>query len=142
MCRGGCTAALQASAFYLPAIGRRSHFRSRAAKERLAGTPLIPRLRLKFELARQASSPSLCASVRAVTWADEADQVLSRLAPSACQLFADVRIFETGLPEAPGTDPQICVGILRRQEKQAAPVSVPLCEQCQGQMRLSYSFLG
>jgi len=28
------------------------------------------------------------------------------------------------------------------QDKQAAPVSVPLCEQCHGQMRLSNSFPG
>jgi len=31
---------------------------------------------------------------------------------------------------------------LRGQDKQAAPVSVPLCEQCHGQMRLSNSFPG
>jgi len=37
----------------------------------------IPRLHLKFEVARQASSPILCASVRAVPWADEAEQQLS-----------------------------------------------------------------
>ena len=46
------------------------------------GTDLtIPRLRLKFEVARQASSPSLCASVRAVPWADEAEKQISRLSP-------------------------------------------------------------
>jgi len=60
---------------------------------------------MKFESARQASSPSLCASVRAVPWADEAEQQLSRLDPSACQLSADVRMFGQGLPQAPGTDP-------------------------------------
>jgi len=52
----------------------------------------IPRLRLKFEVARQASSLYLCASVQAVPWADEAEQQLSRLAPSSCEVSADVRI--------------------------------------------------
>ena len=65
----------------------------------------ISRLRVNFEVARQASSPSLCASVRAVPWADEAEQQLSRLAPYGCQLSADVLIFGAGLLEAPGTDP-------------------------------------
>ena len=63
-----------------------------------------PKLRLKFEGARQASSPSVCASVQAVPWADEAEQQLSRLALSPCELSADVCIFGAGLPEAPGTD--------------------------------------
>ena len=63
-----------------------------------------PKLRLRFEGARQARSPSLCASVRAVPWADEAEQELSRLALSGCKLSADVRIFRAGLPQAPGTD--------------------------------------
>jgi len=53
----------------------------------------------------QESSPSLCASVRAVPWADEAEQQLSRPAPSGCQLSADVGIFGAGLPKAPGKDP-------------------------------------
>ena len=57
---------------------------------------------LKFEGARQASTPSLCASVRAVPWADEAEQQLSRLVLSGCELSADVRILGAGLPEAPG----------------------------------------
>ena len=48
----------------------------------------FPRLRLKFEVARQASSPILCASVRALPWADEAEQQLSRLASSGCELHA------------------------------------------------------
>jgi len=61
-------------------------------------------LRLKFEVARQASSPSLCASVQAVPWADESEQHLSRLALSGCELSADVRIFVAALPEAPCTD--------------------------------------
>jgi len=54
-------------------------------------------------MARQTSSPSLCDSVRAVPWADEAEQQLSRLAPYGCQLFAAVLIFGAGLLEAPGT---------------------------------------
>ena len=65
----------------------------------------IPRLRLNFKVARQASSPSLCASVRAVPWADEAQQQLSWLAPSACQLSADVCIFGAGLLKEPGRHP-------------------------------------
>jgi len=63
-----------------------------------------PKLRLKFEVARQASSPSLCASVRAAPWADEAEQQLSRLALSGCELSADIHIWGAGLPEAPHTD--------------------------------------
>jgi len=59
---------------------------------------------MKFEVARQASSPSLCASVRAVPWADESEQQLSILAISACEQSADVRIFGAGLQETPGTD--------------------------------------
>jgi len=58
------------------------------------------KLRLKFEGARQASSPSLCASVRAVPWAYEAELQLSRLALSGCELSADVHIFGAWLPEA------------------------------------------
>jgi len=50
---------------------------------------------LKFEVARQASSPSLCASVRAVPWADEAEQHLSRLVPSGCELSGDDCIFSS-----------------------------------------------
>jgi len=42
--------------------------------------------------------------VRAVTWADEAEQQLSRLALCGCELSADVRIFRAGLTEAPCTD--------------------------------------
>jgi len=71
--------------------------------------PLIPRLRLTFEVARQASSPSLCASVRAVAWADEAEQQLPRLAPSGCRLSADVLIFRAELSLPPCTDAQKCV---------------------------------
>jgi len=41
---------------------------------RTAGTHPILGLRLKFEVARQASSPSLCAFVRAVPWAAEDEQ--------------------------------------------------------------------
>jgi len=62
---------------------------------------------LKFEVARQASSPCLCASVRVVPWADEAEQQLCRLALSGCELSADVRISEAKLPEAPDTEAQI-----------------------------------
>jgi len=58
----------------------------------------------KFEVARQASSPNLCASVRAVAWVDEGEQQLSRIALSACELSADIRIFKEGSPEAPDTD--------------------------------------
>jgi len=71
----------------------------------LAGTASNPRIRLKFEVARQASSPSPCASVRAVPWADEAEQQLSGLAPSGCKLFADVHVFGAGLQKEPGRDP-------------------------------------
>ena len=63
------------------------------------------RIPLKFKLARKANSSSLCASIRAVPWADEAEQQLSRLAPSACKLSADVHIFRAGLPEAHDTVP-------------------------------------
>jgi len=49
-------------------------------------------MRLKFEVARQASSPSLCASVRAVPWVDQAEQQLSMLVFSGCDLSADVRV--------------------------------------------------
>jgi len=49
------------------------------------------------------AAPCLCASVRAVTWADEAEQHLSRLALYACELSADVRILRAELAEEPGT---------------------------------------
>jgi len=55
-------------------------------------------------VAKQGSSLSLYASVRAVPWADGVEQQLSMLAPSACQLSADVRIFGAGLTEASGRD--------------------------------------
>jgi len=119
------------------AICRRLHFGSSAARGARHGPP---KLRLKFEVTRQASSPRLCASVRAVPWADEAEQELSRLAFSACKLSAEVRILGAGLPEELDTDPQSYIGSLRWQDKQAPPVSVPLCEQCHGQMRLSNSY--
>ena len=64
------------------------------------------KVRWTLKVARQASSTSLCASVRAVPWADEAEQQLSRLANSACELSADVRILEAGLTEDPGMDSQ------------------------------------
>jgi len=97
---------------------------------------------LKFEVAREASSPSLCASVRAVKWADEAEQQLSRLAPSGCKLSADVCIHRAGVPEMTVMYLKKYFGSMSWQDKQATPVSVPLCEQCPGQMRLSNSFLG
>jgi len=58
-------------------------------------------MRLKFEVARQASSRSLCASVRAVPWTDAAEQQLYRLTLSLGELSADVRIFGAGLPYVP-----------------------------------------
>ena len=61
---------------------------------------------LKFEVARQASSPSLCASVRAVPWADEAEQQLSKLALSGCELSGDVRFFGVELRKEPRRDPR------------------------------------
>jgi len=64
-----------------------------------------PTILLKFEVARQSSSPSLCASVRAVPWADEAEQQLSRLASSGCELAGDVRIYGEGQRQVPGKDP-------------------------------------
>jgi len=82
----------------MPANCRRSHVQSRGARGSLRGPP---KLRLKFEGARQASSPSLCASVRAVPWADDPEQQLSRLALSGCLLSADVRIFGAGVREGP-----------------------------------------
>jgi len=63
--------AFQASFSWLRAICRRSHFQNTAAYAPLHGRP---NLRFKFEVARQASSPNFCASVRAVSWADEAEQ--------------------------------------------------------------------
>ena len=77
-------------------------FSEQACRMPLHGPPVI---RLKFEVARQASSRSLCASVRAVPWADEAEQQLSRLARSGCELSADVRIFRAGLRRRPSRTP-------------------------------------
>jgi len=65
----------------------------------------VPKLSLNFHVSRQASSPSLCASVRAVPWADDAEQELFRLALFACELSAEVRIFGAGLSDATATDP-------------------------------------
>jgi len=39
-----------------------------------------------------------------VPWADEAEQQLSRLALSDCELYADIRIFEAGITEKPGME--------------------------------------
>ena len=80
--------------------------------------------------------------MRAVPWADEAEQQLCRLGLSACELFVDVRYFKAGLPDALDKDPQIYFGRLCLQDKQVAPLYVPLREQCHGQMRLSNSFPG
>jgi len=120
---------------------RRSHFPSRAAGGAQEG---IPRLHFKFEVTIQARSACLCVSVQAVPWADEAEQQLSRLAPSVCELYGVVRIFGAGLLQTHGREPPSpsYVSCLRWQDKQAAPVSVPLCEQCHGQMRRSNSFPG
>jgi len=46
------------------------------------------------------------------------------------------------MPEAPGTDPLRYTENLSWQDKQEAPVPMPLCEQCHGQMMLSKSFPG
>jgi len=101
----------------------RSHFQSRDDGVAWQGPPKI---RLKLEGARQSSSPRLCASVRAVPWADEAQQQLSRLALSGGDLSADVRIFRAGLPEAPVMQPQNYIWILcRKTSKQ--PQSLCLC---------------
>ena len=62
-------------------------------------------LHVKFEVARQARSPRLCASVRGGSWADEAEQQLSRIAHSACKLSGDVRIFGAGLQKLHSRDP-------------------------------------
>ena len=80
-------------------------FSEQGCEKNLAGTPPISSLPWKFEVARQASSPTLYAYVRAVPWADEAEQQLSRLAPSGCQLSADVHILRAGQREAAYTAP-------------------------------------
>jgi len=79
-------------------------FSKQGCERRLPGTSLIHKLLSKFDVARQARSTILCLSVRAVPWTDEAEQQLSRIALSACNLSADVRIFRAGLLAAPGTD--------------------------------------
>jgi len=63
------------------------------------------KFRLKFEVARQARSSSLCVPVRAEPWADEAEQQLSRLAPSVWQLSGDVHTFGAGLWQEHSRDP-------------------------------------
>ena len=87
---------------WMRALCRGLHFGSRAAGDLRHGPP---KLRLKLEEAREASSPSLCASVREVPWADEAKQQLCRQSLSGCELSADVRILGAGLPDVPGTGP-------------------------------------
>ena len=64
--------------------------------------------------------------MRAVPWADEAEQQLSKLAISVCELSADVRIFRTGLPEAPGTDPKTTFKVLGGKTSKQ-PQSLCLC---------------
>ena len=82
------------------------HILEQGCERSLAVNTLILRLRLKFEVARQASNPSLSASARAVPWADEAEQQFSRLAPSDCQLSADVTFFAAALRQAPARMPE------------------------------------
>jgi len=72
---------------------------------RCPGRTPIPRRRLTFEVARQASSLSLCASVRAVPWAHESEKELPRPSPSGCELSADVRILRAGLRKEPARTP-------------------------------------
>ena len=88
----------------------------------------MPRIRLKYEVARQPSNHSLCSSVGAVPGADEAEQQLSRLAPSACELSADVRIFGAGLRKEPARDPhpQVKIEVLRGKTSKQ-PQSLCLC---------------
>ena len=43
----------------------------------------------------------------AVPWADEAEQQLARLAPSGCELSAEIRILKAGLTKAPDKDAEI-----------------------------------
>jgi len=73
----------------------------------------------EFEGARQASSTSLCAFLRAVPWADVGEQQLSRLALSACDLSADVRILEQGcwrpLAQTPKTTFEVWGGKTSKQ---------------------------
>ena len=71
--------------------------------------------------------PNLCASVRALPWADEAEQQLSRLAPSGCQLSADVRTFEAGLRKESGWDTTIPSMRLKFQVAREASSPNSLC---------------
>ena len=64
-----------------------------------------PVLRLKFQVARQASSPNLCASLRAVPWADEAEQQLSRPALSAASYLQTFAFSEQGCQRHPARPP-------------------------------------
>ena len=76
---------------------------------------------LKFEVAREASSPSRCASGRAVPWADEAEQQLSILALSACQLLADVIIFLAPFASVLSADVLIFGAGLRKEPGRDTP---------------------
>jgi len=58
-----------------------------------------------FEVNRCPHSLGLFVPLEALQWAEEAEQQLSRLAPSAWELPGDVRTFGAGLPEAPCRDP-------------------------------------
>ena len=119
------------------------HFQSRAAGVHIH-RPQKPLL--KFKGTRKASSPSLCSSVRAVPWADEAEQQFSRLALSACELSADVRILGAGQPEAPCSEPkytfEVCGGKTRISVSLCASVrAVPWTDEAEQQLsRLALSF--
>jgi len=141
MCRWGWETASQSSPFWLRAIWRRSHFQTRTEKGAQQGSPKI---RLKFKVSREASSPSLCASVWAGPWADEAEQQLPRLAPSAWELSGDIRIFEAGLLEAPDTDTPI-PGLRFKFEVARQASSARLCASVRAVLwanQLSKSFPG
>jgi len=43
--------------------------------------------------------------MREITWSDEAEQQLSRIAPSACDISEHVHILGAGLLEVLGMDP-------------------------------------
>ena len=62
------------------AISSQLHFWSRAAEG-------LPKTQcLKFEVAREAQSPSLCVLINKVLGTDEGQQQLSRLAPSLLEV--------------------------------------------------------
>jgi len=59
----------------------------------------------KFEVAGQVHSLGLFVPVQAVPWAYEAEQELSRVAPSVWDLCGDVCTFGAGLQQVSGRDP-------------------------------------